>query len=218
MIAKNRGSGRPPRPLALAHPVPPPSLKPASFFLFSESIFYFTAGISVLPWPISFLPRAFFFSREDLSFAAIIFLLSRKFLFWREIFSFSRPISFLRREFFFCHKFSSFILTYSFLSRASFFCRGNFSFVGSFFLLPQHLWDTVITTYDDGNLTVPNTHCVKSVRIGSFSGPYFSTFGLNMEGYGISLRFQSKCGKIWTKITPNKATFHRVIFMKVIHL
>ena len=41
--------------------------------------------------------------------------------------------------------------------------------------------------------------CVKCVRIRSFSGPYFSPFGLNMDRYGINLRIQSKCGKIRTK-------------------
>ena len=44
-------------------------------------------------------------------------------------------------------------------------------------------------------------HCVKSVRIQSYSGPYFPAFGLN------SLRIQSECGKIRTRITPNKDTF-----------
>ena len=38
-------------------------------------------------------------------------------------------------------------------------------------------------------------HCVKSVRIRSFSGPYFSAFGLNTDRYEVSLRIQSKCGK-----------------------
>ena len=31
-------------------------------------------------------------------------------------------------------------------------------------------------------------HCMKSVRIRSFSGPYFSAFELNPEIYGVSLR------------------------------
>ena len=51
-------------------------------------------------------------------------------------------------------------------------------------------------------------HCVKSVRIRSFSGPYFPAFGLNTERYGVSLRIQSECGKIRTKKTPNTDTFH----------
>ena len=54
-------------------------------------------------------------------------------------------------------------------------------------------------------------HCVKRVRIRSFSGPYFSAFGLSTERYGVSLPIQSKCGKIRTWITPNMDTFHAVI-------
>ena len=57
-------------------------------------------------------------------------------------------------------------------------------------------------------------HCVKTVRIRSYSGPYFPAFGLNTDqnnseyGHfsrsdGVSLRIQSECGKIWTRITPN---------------
>ena len=52
--------------------------------------------------------------------------------------------------------------------------------------------------------------CVKSVRIRSYSGPYFPTFGLNAERYGVSLRFQSDCGKIRTRIILNMDTFHAV--------
>ena len=55
-------------------------------------------------------------------------------------------------------------------------------------------------------------NCVKSVLIGSFSGPYFPAFGLNTERYRISLRIQCKSGKIWTGKTPNTDTFHAVIF------
>ena len=53
-------------------------------------------------------------------------------------------------------------------------------------------------------------HCVKSVRIRSFSGPYFSTFGLNTERYSVSLRIQSECGKVRAKKTPNTDTFYAV--------
>ena len=45
------------------------------------------------------------------------------------------------------------------------------------------------------------SHCVKSVRIRSYSGPYFPAFRLNI---------QSECGKIWTRITLNTDTFHAV--------
>ena len=56
-------------------------------------------------------------------------------------------------------------------------------------------------------------HCVKSVSIRSFSGPYFPTFGLNTERYShVSLHIQSKCWKVLTRKTPNKDknTFHVV--------
>ena len=41
-----------------------------------------------------------------------------------------------------------------------------------------------------------------------FSGPYFPVFGLSMERYGVSLRIQSKYGKIRTRKTPNTDTLH----------
>ena len=44
-------------------------------------------------------------------------------------------------------------------------------------------------------------HCVKSVRIRSYSGPHFPAFGLNTERY---------CGKMRTRITPNTDTFYAV--------
>ena len=54
------------------------------------------------------------------------------------------------------------------------------------------------------------SHCVKSVLIRSFSGPYFSAFGLNMERHGVSFRIQSEFGKVRTRNTPNINTFHSV--------
>ena len=53
-----------------------------------------------------------------------------------------------------------------------------------------------------------NRHCVKSVRIRSFSGPYFPVFGPNKERYSVSLRIQSERRKILTRKTPNTDTFH----------
>ena len=54
-------------------------------------------------------------------------------------------------------------------------------------------------------------HCVKSVRIRSFSDPYFATFGLNKEIYYVNLGIQSKYGKMRTRKTPNMDTFYPVI-------
>ena len=51
----------------------------------------------------------------------------------------------------------------------------------------------------------------ESVRIRSYSGPYFPAFGLNMERYEVSFRIQPECGKIKTRITPNTDTFRAVL-------
>ena len=56
-------------------------------------------------------------------------------------------------------------------------------------------------------------HCVKSVRIRSYSGPYFSAFGLNTVRCGVSFRIQSEHGKIRTRVTPNTDTFYTVYSM-----
>ena len=53
-------------------------------------------------------------------------------------------------------------------------------------------------------------HCVKSARIRSYSGLHFPAYGLNTERYGISLRIQSKCGKIRTRITLNTDISHAI--------
>ena len=59
-------------------------------------------------------------------------------------------------------------------------------------------------------------HCVKSDRIRSYSGPNYPACGLNTESYGVSLRIQSECGKIRTRITPNTDTFHAVHIGKLV--
>ena len=52
-------------------------------------------------------------------------------------------------------------------------------------------------------------HCVKSVRIRSYSALYFPAFGLNTERYFLSLRIQSECKKMQTRITK---LFHSSFF------
>ena len=58
---------------------------------------------------------------------------------------------------------------------------------------------------------VPEIHCVKSIRIRSFSGPDFPAFGLNTERYRLFFRIQHECGKIRTRKTPDTDTFHEKI-------
>ena len=57
-------------------------------------------------------------------------------------------------------------------------------------------------------INIRKWYYVKSVRIRSYSGPYFPASGLNTERYGVSLRIQPECGKIRTKITPNMDTLY----------
>ena len=57
-------------------------------------------------------------------------------------------------------------------------------------------------------------HCMKSVRIQRFSGPYFPAFRLNTERYSVYLRIQSECEKIWTRKTPNAGSFHAMATKK----
>ena len=56
-----------------------------------------------------------------------------------------------------------------------------------------------------------NLHCLKSVRIRSYSGLYFPAFGLNTDRYRVSFRILSDWGKIQTRIKPNTDTFHAVL-------
>ena len=46
-------------------------------------------------------------------------------------------------------------------------------------------------------------HCVKSVRIRSYSRPHFPAVRLNSERYEVYLHIQSEYGKMRTRITPN---------------
>ena len=83
----------------------------------------------------------------------------------------------------------------------------------------QYIWPNPLKTADfviftekilQGKLQFlcSTSHCVKRARTWSYSGPYFSTFGLNTERYGMFLPIQSKCRKIRTRITPNTDTFY----------
>ena len=67
-------------------------------------------------------------------------------------------------------------------------------------------------------LAYKNIHSVKSVRTLGYSGPHFPAFRLNTERYGVFLRIQSICGKLWTRITPNTDTFQAVIDTLVLKL
>ena len=65
---------------------------------------------------------------------------------------------------------------------------------------------------ETGDYQLTKIHCVRSVRIWSFSGPYFPAFRLNTEIW-IFLRTQAECRKIRTRKTPNMDTFHAVVII-----
>ena len=80
-------------------------------------------------------------------------------------------------------------------------CTGFFS--------TNEVWKTTIPdkifgTEQRNQVKLDRTQCVKSVRIWSFSGPYFPALRMNTEWYGISLCILSECGKIRTRISPNR--------------
>ena len=58
-------------------------------------------------------------------------------------------------------------------------------------------------------LAYTTKHCLKSVRIRSFSGPYFLAFWLNKKRFSVSLHIQSECGKIRIRNTPSTDNFHQ---------
>ena len=84
-------------------------------------------------------------------------------------------------------------------------------------------YQAIVITFPTGISAFSSVICsqadslyVKSVRIRSYSGPYFPTFGINAERYRISLRIYSECGKMQTRITPNTDTFHAVPWVSLI--
>ena len=60
-------------------------------------------------------------------------------------------------------------------------------------------------------LSAINPTLRKKWRVRSFSGPYFPVFRLNMKIDFVNLFIPSKGGKIRTRKTPNKDTFHTML-------
>ena len=109
---------------------------------------------------------------------------------WLFYFRLDFPILWLRPGFFFFNIYAKFLFD-------QIYNRLNFTLI------------LALITAKNGQI-VTNTRCLKSVRIRSFSGPYFPIFGLNTERYCASFRIQSECGKIQTRKTPNTGTSHVV--------
>ena len=71
--------------------------------------------------------------------------------------------------------------------------------------------DLAVRNYGKIPFSIITLHCVKSVRIRIYSGPYFPAFWLKTEVSSVSLRIQSVCGKMWARITPTMDTFHAML-------
>ena len=84
----------------------------------------------------------------------------------------------------------------------------NNFFVGAFLVNLSKAFDFILRDLVIAKLRV--YHCVKSVRIQIYSGPYFPKFGINRERY--PFRIQSECGEIRAIITPN--TFQALYYFK----
>ena len=107
---------------------------------------------------------------------------------------------------------------------ASFFCVFNKSFQAIFVHFFCYHLSTELSNF---NITIrislvqwltAFSNCMKSVRIQSLSGSYFSAFGLNTERYGVSVCIQSKCGNKRSRKTPSTDTFLNFFFwMNAIH-
>ena len=59
-------------------------------------------------------------------------------------------------------------------------------------------------------------HCVKSVQMRNFSGPYFPVIGLNTEIYSVNLLTKSETGKYGPEKTPYLDTFLALVGPKLV--
>ena len=62
-----------------------------------------------------------------------------------------------------------------------------------YFVLPKQQ-NICYKDYEKTQNGKSNSHCGKSVRIRTFSGPHFSSFRLNTESHRVSLCIHFKCG------------------------
>ena len=63
-------------------------------------------------------------------------------------------------------------------------------------------------------------HCVKCVRFRSYSGPHFSRIfphldWIRRDTISVFSPNAGKCGKMWTRITPNTDSFYAVFTIKI---
>ena len=103
------------------------------------------------------------------------------------------------------HKYSNLVRTYKLSSTKNIFIDRS-----ALLFREPYIWEKRIREQVIGKFELKQH--VKSAFIWNCSGPHFPTFGLDLERYGVSLRIQSECGKMQTRITPNTDTFHTVLY------
>ena len=101
-------------------------------------------------------------------------------------------------------------------SKAELFAKIVAAFISQLLLQKSSILNIWVlnTPLNTGQLKIKN--CVKRVPMWNHSGPYFPVFGLNTKRYSVSLRIQSECGKIRTRITPNTDAFHAMKITTII--
>ena len=61
-------------------------------------------------------------------------------------------------------------------------------------------------------------HCVKSVRIWSYSGPHFRRIFLHSFEYSVFLRIQSDSGKMWENVDQNISKYGHILQSDLDHV
>ena len=97
------------------------------------------------------------------------------------------------------------------------FCENDCFWLLTFWVLHQFFKKLLPTlkTWSKREQIIRDIHCVKRVRIWSYSDLHFPAYGLNTERYSVSLPIQSKCRKMWTRITTNTDTFYAVFWSNI---
>ena len=99
--------------------------------------------------------------------------------------------------------------------RNDYFLENSVCFVILLLLFFFLFWDSPFPLITDefqntkSNISDTNT-AWKVSKYGVFLVHFFSAFGLNTERCGVSLRIQSKCGKVRIRKTANTGIFHAV--------
>ena len=115
------------------------------------------------------------------------------------------------------HSFSAYAklsekLTYVCVSRGK-----NVSFLACLVYVTTGQSFSDVIYFGSGFMNIMDTvHCVKRVRIRSYSGPHFAWLELNTKRPDVSLRIQSEYVKMRTRLIPIKKLFCTVVVLSIL--